>query len=145
MPYTIRTITPQYITVNGLNGPETRLAPDGFVPPQSFIRLLWSSADVQLWDDVNGTATLAEIKAQTGILTELVKLVKDKANELIVNKWPLWAQNNCALGIYDSATFDQCKADIAAVITASNTAEDAINNAVSLDAALAVVPAWPVI
>lgn len=60
MGYTIRTVTPEYITVNGLNGPETRQAPDGFVPPQSFVRLIVQQGNVQLWEDTQGTATEAE-------------------------------------------------------------------------------------
>lgn len=60
MGYTIRTIEPQYITVNGFNGPEVRQAPDGFVPPQSFVRLIIQQGNTQLWEDTLGTATEAE-------------------------------------------------------------------------------------
>jgi hypothetical protein len=146
MTYTIRTIPPpEYITVPGLNGPETRPAPDGWTKPQSYVQLIYTEGSTQLWQDVNGEATWPEIKATINIVGHLVNQVRLKAGIEIEKKWPLWAQNNCALGIYGSATIDQCKTDIAAVITVSNTAEDAIMNAVSMDAALAVTPVWPVI
>jgi hypothetical protein len=146
MPYTIRTIPPpEMIVVNGLNGPETRPAPDGWVKPQSYVQLIYQVGDVQLWEDVDGVATWDEITAAINVVTMLIDRVRRAAKVVIETKWPLWSQNNCALGIYSTTVIDQCKADIAAVITASNTAEDAITNAVSLEAALAVVPIWPVI
>lgn len=154
MPYTIITraqVTPKYVERSG----ESRLNPiPQLVNPQSFTRLIFSplqatphliyeQAIVELWEDLDGTATWADIKAQTSIIAHLQSIVKTEAKLEIEKKWPLWAQNNCALGIYSSATINQCKTDIAAVITASNTAEDLISNAVSMDAALAVKAVWP--
>lgn len=157
MPYTIRIreqVTPKYVERMGSKGMESRLSP-GVKPvnPQSFVRLICSDvtglydADPahrwELWEDVNGVATWDEIKAQTGAIEYLTRFVKAEAKLTIEKKWPLWAQNNCALGIYGAATVAQCIADIASVITASNTAEDAITNAISMDAALAVKAVWP--
>ena len=163
MSYTIRTrdqVTPKFVVRQGPKEAVSRLN-EVPVPinPLSFTKIIYDPlfqhpeniyepdpiGRTELWEDVNGTATWEDIKTQTGVIAYLQLIVKAKAKQVIESKWPLWAQNNCALGIYDSTTIDQCKADIAAVITASNAAEDAINNAVSLDAALAVVPAWPAI
>lgn len=61
MSYTIRTIPPpEMITVNGLNGPELRPAPDSWQRPLSYVRLIWTMNGVQCWEDTNGTATEAE-------------------------------------------------------------------------------------
>jgi hypothetical protein len=157
MPYTIRIvdrIEPTRI-VQGLNGLEVFRNPEPlFTPPQNFVRKLWEEksgiyADdptqrVELWEDVNGIDTFAQITAACpGFIQSRLTLIKQNAKQIIEKKWPLWAQNNCALGLYSETTIAQCKADIAAVIAASNTAEDAVAAATSVDAVLSVTPAWP--
>lgn len=63
MNYSIRTIEQQFVTVNGINGPETFKAPDGWIPPQSYIQKLYEADNKQLWQDVDGKATSLEIFA----------------------------------------------------------------------------------
>ena len=57
--------------------------------------------------------------------------------------YPQWFQNNCANGLYPSATGDAMTAYIALVITESNRCEDLVTDAETLDEALAVTPDWP--
>lgn len=62
MSYTIRQKpAAQYETVNGLNGLELRSVPNEFIPPQSYVRKLYESGSFELWEDVNGAATVAEL------------------------------------------------------------------------------------
>jgi hypothetical protein len=159
MPFTIRILDaiPEFITVQGINGPERRRNPEPvFYPPQSYVQLIWQDKTglygsdparrVELWEDVNGVATLAEVKANCpGFLQSRLALIRANAKQVIEAKWPLWAQNNCALGLYAETVVNQCKDDISTVITVSNTAEDDVLNAVSIDAVLAVNPTWPVL
>jgi hypothetical protein len=146
MNYTIRVIPPpEMITVNGLNGPETRPAPDGWVKPQSYVQLIYQDGDVQLWEDVNGVATWSEIKAAINIVGKLQKEVRLQAGRVIFPKWPIEYQLNCIDGTYSTATQEQYRADKQSVINESNRCEDLIENATSLEQALAVVPIWPVI
>lgn len=158
MPYTVRIlsqVTPKYVVRQGPTGAVSRLNPMTVpVNPASFVRLIHSplsfnpdliyDGDIaELWEDSEGVATWDEIKSQTTIIAYLQSIVRAEAKVVIEKKWPLWAQNNCALGIYSSDIVSQCKTDIASVITASNTTEDAILNAASLDAALAIKATWP--
>lgn len=95
-------------------------------------------------DFADGTTRLAsasEILAAEKI--NYLKQIRVDAASHITTKWPLWAQNNCALGIYPEATVAQCAADIAAVIAASNAAEDAIGAATTVAEVEAVTATWP--
>jgi hypothetical protein len=92
-------------------------------------------------DGSSREATVAEILRATKNLRLI--LLRNEASRLITTKWPLWAQNNCALGVYPDATVAQCTADIAAVIAASNTAEDAIEAATTVAEVEAVTATWP--
>ena len=145
MSYTIRTLpAPVATTYQDINGPRQRLTRPFVERPASFVEMIYSEGDVELWRDHEGTAKLQQVKTQLpGFIPSLIDLVREAAKEKIEEKWPLWAQNNCALGIYNSDTIDQCKADITMIITASNTAEDAIANAETLEAVIAVIPVWP--
>ena len=89
--------------------------------------------------------TQAELDAVAVPAARTVRLaaVRAEAASCITAKWPLWAQNNCALGIYPDATVAQCAADIAAVIAASNAAEDAIEAATTVAEVEAVTATWP--
>jgi hypothetical protein len=57
--------------------------------------------------------------------------------------YPQWFQNNCANGLYPSATGDAMTAYIALVITESNRCEDLVEVAATIDDALAVEANWP--
>lgn len=82
-------------------------------------------------------------------LTELkdrkIKTINSEAQTRILAKYPLWVQANCANGIYSAAVSDQMRADIAAVITAANTATDAVIAAIDETGITAIMVAWPVI
>lgn len=71
--------------------------------------------------------------------------IRTEAKTLIESKWPSWRQNNCALGVYPDTVTQECADDIAAVIAASNTAEDAIDAATTVAEVEAVTATWPVI
>lgn len=95
--------------------------------------------------DVAGTWTIRKTvvdkplaDAQAARLEE----IRTEANQRIEDKWPQWMQNNVALGLYQDTT---CADDIAAVIAASNVAEDAIEAATTVAEVEAVSVSWPVI
>jgi hypothetical protein len=69
--------------------------------------------------------------------------IRKQAQELIFSKWPSWKQQNCSLGIYPDTVITECSDDIAAVIEASNTAEDAIDTATTIEDVEAVSAIWP--
>ena len=69
--------------------------------------------------------------------------IREQAQTVILGQYPLWMQSNCSLGIYASAVSDPIKAHIANIITESNTCEDAIEAAETVDAVRAVSPTWP--
>lgn len=71
--------------------------------------------------------------------------IRAQAQARILAKYPLWRQTNAALGVYPQAYASQMQADIAAVIEASNAAEDAVTAAADVAAVDAVNPNWPVI
>lgn len=85
MSYTIRTIPPpEMITVNGLNGPEVRPAPDSWVKPQSYVRLIYTEGNTQLWDDTSGTAIWADvIAACPGLQAWKDAQLRAKGNEIL--------------------------------------------------------------
>ena len=78
-------------------------------------------------------------RAQEAKLTE----IRAEAEVLILTDYPLWYQSNVANGIYTSAVGDAMTAAIAAFISASNTAEDAVDAATTPSAVEAVTPDWP--
>ena len=68
--------------------------------------------------------------------------IRAEAQGIITADYPLWFQSNVALGVYDSTVGDPMKAAIAAIIVASNTAEDAVEACTTLAEIRAVVPVW---
>ena len=69
--------------------------------------------------------------------------IRAEAEVLILADYPIWYQSNVATGIYDSDVGDPMKAAIAAIIAASNTAEDAVEAALTPSAVNSVTPVWP--
>lgn len=158
MNYTVVTrpqVVPKYVIRSEAGKQVSRLNPiPPIEKPTTFGNLIYSPMTanqniiydnnvVELWEDTAGTATWTDIKTNTGVIAYLQSVVKAEAKQVIEKKWPLWSQNNCSLGIYSSTIIAQCKTDIAAVISASNTAEDNIANAASLDVALTIKASWP--
>jgi hypothetical protein len=145
MPYTIITLPePETITVQGINGPEQRQRPVPTERPAECETLIYTEGRTELWSVRTGGMTDATIfAALPGIRTWQKRVQQATAKEVIERKWPLWAQNNCALGIYGDAAAKQCRADIAAVINACNTAEDAIDAATTISGMLSTTTIWP--
>lgn len=63
--------------------------------------------------------------------------IREMASEIILAKYPLWAQINYANGIYPATEADTMKAAIASVIAESNRCEDII------EAGGTATPNWP--
>lgn len=68
-----------------------------------------------------------------------LRKVRQQAQDIILAKYPLWAQSNYALGIYPTEDTDAMKTAIASVITESNRCEDIA------EAGGAATPNWPTI
>ena len=71
--------------------------------------------------------------------------IRSEANKLILSKWPDWKQRNCDAGIYPEVMKTEKDADVVAVINASNTAEDAVDAALTIADVEAVSAIWPVL
>lgn len=71
--------------------------------------------------------------------------IRSQARTIIMAKYPDFVQLNAANGIYPAVIADPMKADIAAVIVASNLAEDAVDTATTKAEVDAVTPNWPVL
>ena len=69
--------------------------------------------------------------------------IRAEAQTVITADYPLWFQSNVALGVYDSTVGDPMKAAIAAIIVASNTAEDAVEACTTLAEIRNTTPTWP--
>jgi hypothetical protein len=83
--------------------------------------------------------TLAELK------NKKIATINGECMSRIILKWPLGLQSSINMGLYP-ALVDQCKADIAATIDASNTqGRDVVNACASIAAVQAVTINWPVI
>ena len=72
------------------------------------------------------------------------KVIRKEAKTRIEWKYPNWAQRNVAMGVYGSDVGDPMKAKIAAMITESNSCEDAVDAAETLQAVRDVTPDWPI-
>ena len=158
MNYTIfirEQITPQYIEVREATGTSSRLNP-GTAPqyPSTFVRMLYSDLSgiygtdptfrVELWEDPAGSATINQVRTSCpGFIQQCLINIRLLAKTHLEAKWPLWAQINCSLGIYSTAVCSQCASDIASVIDASNTAEDAVQAAATITDLLTVTPQFP--
>lgn len=79
------------------------------------------------------------------VKVDKISEINAQAQSIILARYPLWVQSNCANGIYPAAFATQMKADIAAVITASNTATDAVTAAINEAGVNSVIAVWPVI
>lgn len=152
----INKVVPQYLTVQGAYGTETSLNPGTIPAPPVGGELVYDERSglygddptlrVQIYRHSNGTASHAQVLAAApGLRLKKLAAIRAEARVRIEVKWPLWAQNNVALGLYNETVCTQCRADIAAVITASNLAEDAVLAATDTEAMLAVTASWPTI
>lgn len=107
---------------------------------------VWQEGATYRWESQAGVVAdvpAADVLAASKTL-RLFEIRKEAA-AVIEADWPTWKQNNCSLGVYPEATTAQCADDIAAVIAASNTAEDAVDAATTVAEVEAVTPSWPVI
>lgn len=74
-----------------------------------------------------------------------IAAIRAEAATLIALHYPQWRQNSAALSMYTTAYTTKMQDDIAAVIKASNTAEDAIAATTTNEQAGAVMATWPTI
>lgn len=74
---------------------------------------------------------------------EGLRSIRSEAQLRIVQAHPEWRQRSAALGVYPQSFVDQMQADIAAIVSASNAAEDAVTVASTIADVEAVTPAWP--
>lgn len=98
---------------------------------------------VSLADLTTRPATAAEVLLATA--AERIAVVRTDARQRIEAKYPEWRQRSAALGVYPAEYVAQMQADIAAVIAASNAAEDAVAAATTVEQVEAVTATWPVI
>ena len=77
--------------------------------------------------------TLAELKVRA------IEANRHECARRILDRWPDWAQRNCALGVYSTADTEACAAWIHACTSAEDAAADLIDTAA--DAAVNVE--WP--
>lgn len=103
------------------------------------VYLNWSSVEQQPTEQQIIDAELPAIKSYQK------EVIRRQANEIITAKWPIWKQNNAQSGIYPAAVLLECNNDIAAVIEASNVAEDSIDSATTVTQAESVTATWPII
>jgi hypothetical protein len=111
-------------------------------------RALYRIDGVLLADDDAAVQALIDAWPSTrdpAHIAERIDAIRSEARERIEAKYPEWRQRSAALGLYPAAYVAQMQADIAAVIAASNAAEDAVDAATTNPAAEAVAAAWPVI
>jgi len=81
--------------------------------------------------------TLAELKAHA------IEANRRECARRILDRWPDWAQRNCALGVYSAAETEACAAWIHACTTAEDAAADLIDVAADAAAVAAVTVEWP--
>jgi acetyl-CoA acetyltransferase len=92
--------------------------------------------------DEHPKATTAE--ALAALPQSEIAAIRAEAQSRIYAKWPQWLQANIALGL-DPDLAEDCTDDIAAVRSASNTAEAAVESATTLAELEAVSASWPVL
>jgi hypothetical protein len=104
-----------------------------------------------VWEDTRPLPTLAAVQAAWASIelddakqTALAAIRAD-ARKRIYAKYSVETQLSATAGVYPPAFLDQMRTDIAAVIAASNAAEDAVLAAVSVDAVATITPTWPAI
>lgn len=112
--------------------------------------------DCKLQDDGNGPyiatwnrpepqPSQAEIDAVAVPALKQFKLsqIRAEAKTRIEAIYPQWRQLDAALGLLPGTYVEQMRSDIGAIIQASNTAEDAVDAAATLEAIDAVEVVWP--
>lgn len=74
-----------------------------------------------------------------------LKEIREEASKRILAKWPMWMQMNCVSGVYPESVLETYKEDVAAIVQASNTAEDSIDAATTIEQVEGVTVTWPTI
>lgn len=107
--------------------------------PHTWFQNAENRAAMGITEEPDIVPTLDEVK------TRMLSQIRSTASILINAKYPFWVQINCANGIYPVSLAGQMITDIAAVISASNVAENSVTIATTTAEVNAVKPAWPVI
>lgn len=95
-------------------------------------------------ENADGSIVVSPIPIEAVKAREIARIRKE-ARDIIEAKYPVFRQLNAALGAYPAAYLTQLRSDIAAVVSASNTAEASISAATTADQAIAVTATWPAI
>lgn len=119
----------------------------GYDPSDFMVAADGGGTVIREWAHADPMPTEQDINdAALGAAKHFAKeMIRSEAQSLILKKWPWWKQSNAQLGLYPAAVVEACQDDIAAVIQASNAAEDAIDAAATIEAVEAVSASWPVI
>jgi len=81
--------------------------------------------------------TLAELK------TRAIEANRMECSRRILDRWPDWAQRNCALGVYSAAETEACAAWVFACTAAEDAAAGLIDAAADAAGVAAVTVEWP--
>lgn len=96
---------------------------------------------------IDHAAGIARDRTPQEILTwtKAAKLtsIRAEAKTRIESSYPQWRQLDAALGLLPDAYTTQMRAEIAAIIEASNTAEDVVDAATTIESVNAVEAVWP--
>lgn len=79
------------------------------------------------------------LPADAPTATQQVAAIKQKAQEIIFTKWPIWAQQNCADGTYSPADKEQMLVDKGLVLT------ECVRLVAAIEAGQSAIPNWPII
>jgi hypothetical protein len=119
----------------------------GFVPDRDFLFAAVGNGETLVWYSAQPQPTEAEIDAAAlpALKSRTITANRAEARRRIEAKYPLWRQQSAVLGVYPEAYTAQMSADIAAVVSAENTAADLIDAATTEAEVAAVTVNWPVI
>ena len=110
----------------------------GYSPRKHNIAVVTTISNTQ----VTETETLVDIPLPVVKANELSR-IRSEAKDVIEAKYPTFRQINAVLGAYPAAYLNKLRADVASVVTASNTAEASITAAPTADQAISVIAVWP--
>lgn len=118
------------------------------------LKYLGYKLDVDFYADDNGIKWLITTAPSESVIDAAMlpakrankrEHINAEARKRILTTYPIEKQSSANLGIYPQAYTDKMISDIAAVISASNAACDAVDAAVDVAGVDAVVVNWPVI
>lgn len=118
----------------------------GYVPYEDFMASHNNATgQIEVEWYIQNPPTQAEIDAAVLPATKASRLtdIRAEAKTRIEALYPQWRQLDAALGLLPDTYVEQMRADIAAIIQASNTAEDAVDAATTIEAVNAVEVVWP--